>query len=237
MLRNPSRQLIVFRQGTRFQEHQWRVVSERTRNFVDRVFLKFNPSDAWNVVSGNSRFSRFLLLRAFSNRCSNTHIVCPGHCSICPTNLYIRITLVLYSYPCVRLSASQKISFVGSFIIIQGDHVFTGISRSLSIYYGVKTGLLSFEASDILITVFSDQDSYSARRERRRPRGMQNMPRSGRDMQVTVTKTIEFDVELRMGGGHLAMPSRMVDEDYDFYSPEEEQIRTLELQMKQDLEI
>jgi hypothetical protein len=66
---------------------------------------------------------------------------------------------------------------------------------------------------------------------------MQNMPRTGRDMQVTVTKTIEFDVELRMGGGHLAMPSRTVDEDYDFYSPEEQQIRTLELQMKQDLEI
>lgn len=144
---------------------------------------------------------------------------------------------MLYSYPCVRLPAFRKVSFVGSFIIIQGDHVFTCISRSLSIYYGVRTGLLSLEASDIIDPCISDQDSYSARRERRRPRGMQNMPRTGRDMQVTVTKTIEFDVELRMGGGHLAMPSRLVDEDYDFYSPEEQQIRTLELQMKQDLEI
>jgi hypothetical protein len=53
-------------------------------------------------------------------------------------------------------------------------------------------------------------------------------------MQVTVTKTIEFDVELRLGGGR---PPSRVDEDSDFYSPEEQQIRTLELQMKQDLEI
>jgi hypothetical protein len=67
------------------------------------------------------------------------------------------------------------------------------------------------------------------------------MHRSGRDMQVTVTKTIEFDVELRLGGGRRALPSRMVDEESDHYCPvltvEEQQIRTMELQMKQDLEI
>jgi hypothetical protein len=86
----------------------------------------------------------------------------------------------------------------------------------------------------LLIFVISDQDSYTAHRGRQ-PRGMQNMPQSGRDMQVTVTKTIEFDVELRLGG--IRSRSRMVDGDSDYYSPEEQQIRTLELQMKQDLEI
>lgn len=89
------------------------------------------------------------------------------------------------------------------------------------------------EASDVINIGISDQDSYTAHRGRQ-PRGMQTGPRSGRDMQVTVTKTIEFDVELRLGG--IRPPSR-VDEDSEFYSPEEQQIRTLELQMKQDLEI
>jgi len=60
-------------------------------------------------------------------------------------------------------------------------------------------------------------------------------------MQVTVTKTIEFDVELRLGG-HRPLTGRGLDEESgERYSPpltdEEQQIRTLELQMKQDLEI
>jgi hypothetical protein len=66
---------------------------------------------------------------------------------------------------------------------------------------------------------------------------MQAIQRSARDMQVTVTKTIEFDVELRMGGGRRALP-RMADEESEFaLTEEEQQIRTLELQMKHDLEI
>jgi len=87
---------------------------------------------------------------------------------------------------------------------------------------------------DLFQYITSDQDSYTAQHGRQ-PRGMQNMPQSGRDMQVTVTKTIEFDVELRLGGARSR--SRMMDRDSDLYSPEEQQIRTLELQMKQDLEI
>ena len=86
----------------------------------------------------------------------------------------------------------------------------------------------------------SDQDSYVVRR-RRQPQGMQTVQPSGRDVQVTVTKTIEFDVELRRGGRRQVLPSRMADDDSEFYNPEltdeEQQIRTLELQMKQDLEI
>jgi len=66
-------------------------------------------------------------------------------------------------------------------------------------------------------------------------------------VQVTVTKTIEFDVELRLAGEVPQMSSRgrMDDEESGSYLPEsdlelteeEQQIRTLELQMKQDLEI
>jgi hypothetical protein len=70
---------------------------------------------------------------------------------------------------------------------------------------------------------------------------MQAAPRSGRDVQVTVTKTIEFDVELRLGEGRPGLQGRKEDEECGFYSPEltreEQQIRTLELQMKHDLEI
>ena len=89
-------------------------------------------------------------------------------------------------------------------------------------------------AGDVDDLGISDQTSYTVRRGRR-PRGMQAMPQSGgRDVQVTVTKTIEFDVELR--GDRMA-----ADEDSEGYSSplteEEQQIRTLELQMKHDLEI
>lgn len=88
--------------------------------------------------------------------------------------------------------------------------------------------------------IYSDQDSYPARRGRK-PQGMQAAPRSGRDVQVTVTKTIEFDVELRLGEGRPALSSRKEDQESGYYSPEltheEQQIRTLELQMKHDLEI
>jgi hypothetical protein len=84
--------------------------------------------------------------------------------------------------------------------------------------------------------IYSDQDSYAARRGRK-PQGMQAAPRSGRDVQVTVTKTIEFDVELRLGEGR----PRKEDQESGYYSPEltheEQQIRTLELQMKHDLEL
>ncbi len=70
---------------------------------------------------------------------------------------------------------------------------------------------------------------------------MQTIPLS-RDVQVTVTKTIEFDVELRLHGGRPSLPpSRLEDEESqtDSQEPsiEEQEIRSLELQMKQDLEI
>jgi len=90
---------------------------------------------------------------------------------------------------------------------------------------------------DLFQYITSDQDPRSGRK----PQGMRTAPRSGRDVQVTVTKTIEFDVELRLGEGQPALPMRMEDEESGAYSleltEEEQQIRTLELQMKHDLEI
>jgi len=89
---------------------------------------------------------------------------------------------------------------------------------------------------DLFQYITSDQDPRSGRK----PRGMRAAP-SGRDVQVTVTKTIEFDVELRLDGGRPALPMRKEDEECGSYSleltQEEQQIRTLELQMKHDLEI
>ena len=89
--------------------------------------------------------------------------------------------------------------------------------------------MVRFGTRDVIDLDVSDQDSYSTRRGRQ-PQGMRAIQRSGRDMRVTVTKTIEFDVELRLGRG------RRDENDYGL-TEEEQQIRTLELQMKQDLEI
>ena len=101
--------------------------------------------------------------------------------------------------------------------------------------------MLLFAARDVDDFGISDQDSYAVRRGRQ-PRGMQGAPPpGGRDMQVTVTKTIEFDVELRLDSGQRALRGTVADEESEFYSQplteEEQQIRTLELQMKHDLEI
>lgn len=94
---------------------------------------------------------------------------------------------------------------------------------------------------DLFQYITGDQNSHAVRRGRQ-PQGMQAAPRpGGRDMQVTVTKTIEFDVELRLENGQRASPAGVVYEESDAYSQplteEEQQIRTLELQMKHDLEI
>ena len=71
---------------------------------------------------------------------------------------------------------------------------------------------------------------------------MQTMPISGRDVQVTITKTIEFDVELRLRGDAPALPSSRIEDeesrtDSAELSKEEQQIRSLELQMRQNFEI
>jgi hypothetical protein len=60
--------------------------------------------------------------------------------------------------------------------------------------------------------------------------------RSGRDVQVTVTKTIEFDVELRLGDPPMLQGLEDEESGSDL-TKEEQQIRTLELQMRQDLEL
>lgn len=65
--------------------------------------LVLYPTDPWNMVS-NIGFFRFLLLRAFLIRCSNTRIVCSSPYSVGQTNLHTCITLA-YSHPSVRLSA------------------------------------------------------------------------------------------------------------------------------------
>jgi hypothetical protein len=74
-----------------------------------------------------------------------------------------------------------------------------------------------------------------------RRQGMQALQRPCREVQVAVTKTIEFDVEVHMGNGREASPSNAVDEDIDDYYPvlteEQHQIQKLEVRMKHDLEI
>ena len=67
------------------------------------------------------------------------------------------------------------------------------------------------------------------------------MPHSRRDVLVSVTTTVECDAESRLQVDEIPpLPSRLEDKG-EFYSleltEEEQQIRTLEHQMKQDLDI
>ncbi|KAI0278080.1 hypothetical protein BGY98DRAFT_1096990 [Russula aff. rugulosa BPL654] len=104
----------------------------------------------------------------------------------------------------------------------------------------IRRSFTLFQARDVDDFGVSDQNSNAMRRGRQ-PRGMHASPRpGGRDVQVTVTKTIEFDVELRPGSGSRALPGMAADVERAYSPPlteEEQQIRTLELQMKHDLEI
>jgi len=78
-------------------------------------------------------------------------------------------------------------------------------------------------------------------REHTKPQENQAMAPFGRDVQVTVTTTIEWDIESRLPvyENLPALPSRMEDKDkfHPLELTEEEQIRILEHQMKQDLDI
>lgn len=94
------------------------------------------PTDPWNMVS-NTRCFPFLVAQGILNRCSNTRIVCSSPHPVGPTNLYTCITLASVTLVYARQLASD----LGSFIFVQGNHVLTGISRSLPIYHGV--GLLA----------------------------------------------------------------------------------------------
>jgi len=83
-------------------------------------------------------------------------------------------------------------------------------------------------------------------RSRSRSQVNQVMPQSGRNVQVTVSKTVEYDIESRQWTGENlpSLPSMAgvpVEAKGDFkhreLTEEEEHIQTLEYQMKQDLDI
>jgi hypothetical protein len=205
-----------------------------SRALLEMLFNRvLYPTDAWNMVS-NTRCFPFLVAQGTLNRCSNTRIVRSSPYPVGPTNLYTCITLA-YSHPGVRLSAC--FSFGGhspSFSVISSSRAYRDLFQYITGYVSLLFAARDHDVDDF---GFSDQNSYAVRRGRQ-PRGMQASPRSGgRDMQVTVTKTIEFDVELRLESGQRVLPG----EEGDFYSrpltEEEQQIQTLELQMKHDLEI
>jgi hypothetical protein len=183
---------------------------------------------------------RFLLLKTFSIDVPiPASYVLPVSTQLAPANLRTCITLA-YSYPSVRLfillliwGYSQGYSY--SFRVITSSRAY----RDLFQYITGWVSLLLFAARDVGDFCISDQNSYAMRRGRQ-PRGMQASPRpGGRDVQVTVTKTIEFDLELRPGSANRGLPGRGADEEsiYPPLTEEEQQIRTLELQMKHDLEI
>lgn len=74
------------------------------------------------------------------------------------------------------------------------------------------------------------------------PQENQATPRSGLSVQITVTKTIEYDIESRLQVDEIPppLPSRMEDKvgfDPPELTEEEQRFRTLEHQMKQDLDI
>ncbi len=74
-----------------------------------------------------------------------------------------------------------------------------------------------------------------------KPEGNQAVPRCGRGVQVTVTSTTEHDMESRLPMNESLPALPWTEEKGDIYPPElteeEQQIRTLEHQMMQDLDI
>jgi hypothetical protein len=122
---------------------------------------------------------------------------------------------------------------------IQGHRIIPGLSRYFPIHHKVRFLLFVFHNFGNLINSGdSDQDSHPSRRGRKPPR-MHVMPRNG-DVQVTITKTIEFDVELHLGERGPAKQSRGDEEsvlESRELTKEEQHMRSLERQLKHDLEI
>ncbi|KAI0248736.1 hypothetical protein BJV78DRAFT_1233019 [Lactifluus subvellereus] len=85
----------------------------------------------------------------------------------------------------------------------------------------------------------NDQDSNPSRR-RREVTWMRSASRNERDVEITVNKTVAFDVELRLGKGAPATPSRMGDKESGSDTPEhkkeEQYIGNSGLQVKRGLE-
>ena len=67
--------------------------------------------------------------------------------------------------------------------------------------------------------ISGEQNSYLLRRKNE-PSLLRPAPPSGRDVEVTVTKTIEFGVEVHLRDGTPTTPSRMGDEESRSYTPE-----------------
>jgi hypothetical protein len=121
-----------------------------------------------------------------------------------------------------------------------------GLSRlpgPIEIFSSISQGkalTFRFVAAAEMSSGNSDQDALRSRRGRKPPR-MRVVPRHGHDVQVTVTKTVEFDVDLRLGEGVAALPAKLGDEERGFepsgLTKEEQRMRSLELQLKHDLEI
>ena len=67
---------------------------------------------------------------------------------------------------------------------------------------------------------------------------MHSAPLNERDIEVNVSKTVAFDVELRLEKGILAIPSRMGDKENgsDTLELEKEEQYHSGLRVKQDLE-
>jgi hypothetical protein len=198
------------------------------------IACRISSTDAWNLVSG-TRCRCLLLLKGLPN----VDVPIPSS--------YVRVTLPLAQltlrFACMFTVTLMYAHLIPPFLekLMCMD---TGLSHppapteiSSNISQG-KTCLPLFTAVTTSLTDNSDQDSYPSRRKRRPPR-MRAAPH-GRDVQVTVTKTIEFDVELRLEGAP-AVPRRMCDEESGSDMPEltkeEQRMRSLELQLKQDLEI
>jgi hypothetical protein len=83
--------------------------------------------------------------------------------------------------------------------------------------------------------ISGEQNSYLLRRKNE-PSLLRFAPPSGRDVEVSVTKTIEFGVELHLGEGTPTTPTKMGDEESGSYTPErpalEEQDRGIRILYK-----
>jgi hypothetical protein len=139
------------------------------------------------------------------------------------TSSYVQVTLIgstnfmfwplVYSRPHVR---SSYFTFLESSCLwIQGNCIHPDISRSLPIYHEVRFQLNAFcnHSDDINPgKISSNQNSCPLNRKNNPPRIRPVLP-SGQDIEVTVARMVEFDVELHLRESAPKIPSRMGDEE------------------------
>jgi hypothetical protein len=100
--------------------------------------------------------------------------------------------------------------------MIQGYCGHTDISRTLPSHHMVRLLLLIPTASVSLSCNSAGSSRSDPSKSSRRTQDMRKPPHNGESIEATITKTVEFDIELRDCGGASTKPSQVGDKECGF---------------------